>query len=110
MFLTKQLIEDTLRDDGWTMFLANEKYTGYIVAESGIIISLDEFKRGYTLTHFINNAYDNGYDLVGTWVNEGQVHLDRCVHFDRLNDADNFARKNNQLAFYNIGGDFVIFC
>ena len=110
MFLTKQFIDDTLRYDGWTMFLANERFTGYIVADSGITISIDEFKRGFTLTQFINAAWYDGFNLVGTWVHENQVHLDRCVHFSYLNEADNFARKHNQIAYYCLTSDQVIYC
>jgi hypothetical protein len=111
-YSTKQFIDSTLANGGGTVWLGQESYTGYVVAVYGreLIISVDEFKRGSTLKQFIESAYDTGFNIVGSWVHEGQVYLDCCKHFNYVNEADNFARANKQLAYYNISGAFVIEC
>lgn len=112
MFLTKRFIESTISNSGATFWLERESFTGYIVsvAGRGLIISVDEFKRGATVSQFIQAAYDDGFNIVGSWLHNGQVYLDCCRHFNYRNEADNFARSNKQLAYYNISGAFVIEC
>jgi len=111
-YSTKSFIESTLANGGGTLWLGKEQYTGYTVAVYGreLIISVDEFKRGNTVKQFIECAYDDGYDIVGSWLHEGQIYLDCCRHFNYVNEADNYARANKQLAYYNISGAFVIEC
>jgi hypothetical protein len=107
---TSQFIEYALKNGGYTNWLGTEKYTGYIVAVKGheLIIPIDEFKRGATVKQYTECAFDDGYDIVGSWLHEGKVYLDRCRWFSTANEADTFARKNKQLAYYNISGDYVI--
>lgn len=112
MFSTKSFIECTLKNEGHSLWLGQESYTGYVSAVYGreLVISVDEFKRGATLKNFVECGYNDGYDIIGSWVNDGKVYLDCCRHFDRRNNAENFARANKQLAFYCVDGGYVIDC
>ena len=108
----KQFIDSTLQNSGGTLWLGREQYTGYVVSVYGreLIISVDEFKRGATLKQFIESAYDTGFNIVGSWLHEGQVYLDCCRHFDDFKSAEQCALDNDQLAYYSISGNYVIDC
>ena len=110
MFTNKQFIEDTIINGGATYWLERESFKGYVVSVFGreLVIPIDEFTRGNTVKHFVECAYNDGFNIVGSWLFEGQVYLDCCKQFDYLNEADNFARSNKQRAYYNISGAFVI--
>jgi hypothetical protein len=123
MFTTKSFIETTQQTGGATHWFSKEQFKGYIVAAKGheLIISTDEFSKGFTPTIYLQCAYDSGYNLAGAWVNEGMVYLDGvltcgvvyldyCLHFDDYESAKQFATDNEQLAFYCIDGGYVIDC
>ena len=110
MFSTKSFIETTQQTGGSTHWFCNQQYKGYIVAAKGheLIISTDEFNRGFTPSIYLQCAFDLGYNLAGAWVNEGSVYLDCCLYFDNYKSAKQFALDNEQLAFYCIDGGYVI--
>ena len=109
----------TFRDGGATLWFDGiERRTGYVVGNNN-----DPFERLYhtrdlycdalrvtLINGFVrHDSGDSEYDGIGTWVDgDGWVYFDNVKHIPKLEDALELARKNGELAIYDIANAYEI--
>ena len=94
--------------------------TGYVVSKQGREDTIDLFGNKVTQNMLVNSfvrkyVSEHGFELsifdynLGGWIHDKKLYLDISILFDNEADAKEYAKDNNQLAYFDLTNGKEIF-
>jgi hypothetical protein len=114
---------DAVLENGGATFnlvLGTSPTTGYAVSKQGHEDTIDLFGNKVTQNMLVNSfvrkyVSEHGFELslvdynLGGWIHDKKLYLDISILFDNEADASEYARDNNQLAYFDLTNGKEIF-
>ena len=114
---------DAVLENGGATFnlvMGTSPTAGYVVSKQGHEDTIDLFGNKVTQTMLVNSfvrkyVSENGFELslvdynLGGWIHDKKLYLDISILFDNEADASEYARDNNQLAYFDLTNGKEIF-
>ena len=114
---------DAVLENGGATFnlvMGTSPTKGYVVSKQGHEDTIDLFGNKVTQTMLVNSfvrkyVSENGFELslvdynLGGWIHDKKLYLDISILFDNEADANEYARDNNQLAYFDLTNGKEIF-
>jgi hypothetical protein len=114
---------DAILENGGATFnlvLGTSPTSGYVVSKQGREDTIDLFGNKVTQTMLVNSfvrtyVSEHGFELslvdynLGGWIHDKKLYLDISILFDNEADASEYARDNNQLAYFDLTNGKEIF-
>lgn len=100
----QQMIANTLANRGGTfrngVDISQELTSGYVVGGimPSVVVPVDDIQ---TLTTTLEH-FTSAYDVVGTWLHDGMVHVDAVEIYLELEDALEAGKSLGEIAIWNI--------
>lgn len=102
--MVMNIITDTLANNGGTFRngdnISDTLTTGYVVGgivPSQIVSADNQDELSRVLSQFVAT-----YDVVGTWLHDGMVHVDAVEVYDSREDAISVGRTRGEIAIWNV--------
>lgn len=114
---------DAVLENGGATFnlvMGTSPTKGYVVSKQGREDTIDLFGNKVTQTMLVNSfvrtyVSEHGFELslvdynLGGWIHDKKLYLDISIVFDNEADASEYARDNNQLAYFDLTNGKEIF-